>query len=94
MRTTQKKKKRKSRREAVLFLGRDTNHRSLLQRCEEKCLRFPSCYHARLLEWVLNLGEKVVPSEDIGLSALSRGHEVEEATDDKVHSLNSERVSN
>ena len=41
----------------------------MLQRCED--------------EWLLNLGEKVVPAEDIGLGALSQGHEAEEATDDK-----------
>ena len=41
----------------------------MLQRCED--------------EWLLNLGEKVVPAEDIGLGALSQGHEAEEATDDE-----------
>ena len=47
-------------------------------------LRFRFCHYARLLEWLLNLGEQVVPPEDIGFSALnSQGHEVEEATDDK-----------
>ena len=61
----------------------DTNHWSLPQRCEKNCLGFVSCYHAKLLEWLLNLGEKVVPVEDIGLSTLSWGHEDEEATDDK-----------
>ena len=42
-----------------------------------------SCYHARFLEWLLNLGEKIVPSEDIGFIALSQGHDIEEATGDK-----------
>ena len=60
---------------AALFLGRDNN--------QEKCLSFVSCYHAWLLKWLLKLGEKVAPSEDIYLSALSRGYEVEEATDDQ-----------
>ena len=45
--------------------------------------RFLSLLSGKVLEWLLNLGEKVVPPEDIGLSALSQGHEVEKATDDK-----------
>ena len=67
----------------AVFLSRDTNHSSLPQRCEAKCLCFASCCHARLLEWLLNLGEKVVPPEAIGLSGSSQGYEVEETTDDK-----------
>ena len=57
-----------------------------------KCLDFVSCNHARLLEWLLNLGEKVVPPEDIALSALSEAHEVEEATDDKRAARETETV--
>ena len=68
---------------AVLFLGKDTADSSLLKGYEEKCLGFISCYQAKLLEWLLNLDEKVVSRKVIGLSVHSQGHEVEEATEDK-----------
>ena len=78
-----KAKRKKREKPAVLFLGRDTNHWSLIQR-HRVLIGFVFCYHARLVEWLLNLGENVVLSEDnIGLSTLFQGHEVEEATDDK-----------
>ena len=35
------------------------------------------------MKWLLNVGKKIVPPEVIGLTALSQGYEVEEATDDK-----------
>ena len=59
-----KAKKKKREEPTELFLATNTNHWSLLQRCEEKCLDFTSCYHTRLLEWLLNVGEKVVPPEN------------------------------
>ena len=71
-----KAKKKKREKPTELVLERDTNHWSLLQRCEENYLGFVSCYLARLLEWLLNLGGKVVRAEDIGLSALSQGDEI------------------
>ena len=48
-----------------------------------RCLGFVFCYCTRLLEWLLNLSEKVVLRKDFGLITLSQGHQVEEATDDK-----------
>ena len=68
------KRKKDWKNPAVLFLDRDTNHWFLLKRCEEKCLGFVFCYPEKLLEWPLNLGEKVVSPEDAGLTSLSQGH--------------------
>ena len=58
-----KAKNEKVGKPAIVFLGMDTNHLSLLQLCVEKCFSFVSCYHARLPEWLLNLGEKLVSPE-------------------------------